>query len=425
METEECVDSVEGCVIGYLLLYPEQLPIARSEGCSPDWFREAAPKAAWMVIEDRKDRELPTDAAILWQEAGSKIGGDDTHPGVIVARWLRWACPTEVSFRECLGFLRQRWFTAQRARFWGSGKEANAQNDAETEVAASEGIAGMFVPPNEPESLETALNGVPEAILRGDVPDLGLRTEWEAFNEHLGTFQDSEMTVIAARPGGGKSSLLRQVCGYLAISGRKVVLVSVEMGAKEIGLGLAKQLSEVPWKAGMRLTVEQAKRFSEATATVRRLKPFFHILPNMPLRALLAKLDTLMLAEPPPVLIAIDYLQQIDAEKERGETGAQAVGRVSGALKRFAQKWNVPVLAAAQLNRESVKESAPNLEHLRDSGAIEQDADRVIFLHCDKPDPTARRLPMRIIQRKHRNGSEGEITLTFDRWVTKFAQPGT
>jgi replicative DNA helicase len=86
-----------------------------------------------------------------------------------------------------------------------------------------------------------------------------------------------------------------------------------------------------------------------------------------------------------------------------------------------ALKHKVVVLAAAQLNREAVKDEEPQLHHLRDSGSLEQDADRVLMMKLEKEDDAERYAVVKIFQRKHRNGAQGMVRINFDRWTTRCA----
>jgi hypothetical protein len=408
------LEGVEAALIGHFLMFPENVPQVRAQGCAGDWFRELKTRAAWEIIERRKDTGHLTDAPILYDEMGK-----DKANGVVIGAWLGWGCPTELSLMDCAVFLRERWFAAQRSGFWADGTSANTKSDADAEIKASEGLRATFVPPKEPESLGDALAGLPDAILGERVEDLGVKTGLVDFDEDLGALKPGELIIVAARPGGGKSSLLRQICGGRALAGDRVVLVSVEMSSREVGLALARQTTKIPWTTKTRLPSGLREDFA---AQVRRISTStkLKILPNMPLVVLMSRLETAMLADPQPTIVGIDYIQRIDAERERGETLATAVGRISGALKDFAQKHQIPVLAAAQINRDSQKEAEPTLEHLRDSGALEQDADRVIFLQLEDPANESRYATMKVMQKKHRNGAEGRIRLTFDRWTTRF-----
>jgi replicative DNA helicase len=253
------------------------------------------------------------------------------------------------------------------------------------------------------------------------VPDYGIATGLIDIDRGLGTLQPGELIVVAARPGCGKSSILRQIGCRTAIDGRKVALVSTEMGAKEIVRAAARQLSNVAWRRGESLPKAEAETFMESVRKISVLSTL-RLTEERRLAPMLAKWRALMGEEFPPQMFIVDYLQQLDSEMKKGETLATAVGRISSALKGFAKDHRVVVLAAAQLNRESAKDGDPQLHHLRDSGSIEQDADRVLMLKLDDSTPaTMRNCVVQVFQRKNRNGPVGDCKLTFDRWTTRFS----
>ncbi|MGI9296440.1 MAG: DnaB-like helicase C-terminal domain-containing protein, partial [Gammaproteobacteria bacterium] len=132
-------------------------------------------------------------------------------------------------------------------------------------------------------------------------------------------------------------------------------------------------------------------------------------------------------------LIVVDYLQLLTAptSKER-DNRAQEVAEISRGLKALAKELNVPVLALSQLNRNIATKDGrgrePQLSDLRESGAIEQDADIVIFLHEEKNEeqeygaPPEEGTPVRLILGKHRNGPVGRIDLQFHKQFSRFAE---
>ena len=232
-----------------------------------------------------------------------------------------------------------------------------------------------------------------------------------------------QLIVIAARPGMGKSAFAAQIAYGWAKAGKTVALFSLEMSAEDILTRLAKHLCfpRVPFNdvvadsldalaklSALRLfEVEQAKSVSQIEATCRLLAASPHGLGA----------------------VFIDYLQLVAPPTDlRRENREQQVAAMSRAFKLLARALGVPVFLLAQINRDSEKESRPpRLSDLRESGAIEQDADRVWFLHAPKdaetPDDIA------LLQAKCRNGPANvEAMLSFHRRWYRFATapvPGT
>ena len=153
---------------------------------------------------------------------------------------------------------------------------------------------------------------------------------------------------------------------------------------------------------------DQDRTLSQITARVEACKSF------MPVKATI-----------------VDYLQRYDPQQERGETRDIAIGRMTMALKDLAVSMKIPVILLAQLGREVEKENRlPRLSDLRESGNIEQDADRVIFIHApdtkedggtqDLNDQTLQRIEVQIVQAKGRSDGVASLTMSFHRPTTTF-----
>ena len=202
--------------------------------------------------------------------------------------------------------------------------------------------------------------------------------------------------------------------------GTRLVKPSTPLVLKRLILGLTAKFDWPEWVPWLLQALQQEPDlgvFDEGCAALGRLE-------IRSAREALQKLAALRTdPEQSPDLYVFDYVQQLDpGDGPSGENMATRIGRITGRLKELAMETKTPVLAAAQLNRESAKEGEPQLHHLRDSGAIEQDADRVVMMQMSSvtpPDqPTAE---LNVFQRKNRNGPIGDITLAFDRRTTRFA----
>jgi replicative DNA helicase len=133
----------------------------------------------------------------------------------------------------------------------------------------------------------------------------------------------------------------------------------------------------------------------------------------------------------PPKAIIVDYLQRYDPQQEKGETRDIAIGRMTMALKDLAVSHKIPVILLAQLGRDVEKENRiPRLSDLRESGNIEQDADRVVFIHApdekedggtqDLTDQSLQRIEVNIVQAKGRSDGVASLTMSFHRPTTTF-----
>jgi replicative DNA helicase len=204
------------------------------------------------------------------------------------------------------------------------------------------------------------------------------------FDVFMKGFQAGQMIVIAGRPAQGKSVLGAQIALHNAVNGRPVLMFNFEMSGEEIvGRIIAGELGINSERiANRELSESQMRQLSERPDLLDDVPLYIdpdtsHTLSSI--RSLARKYKRLYNIG----AIVIDYLQLIGEEKDRGENREQLVARMSRSLKVLAKELEIPVIILAQLSRESDKTATkePELHHLRESGAIEQDADVVIFVH--------------------------------------------
>lgn len=229
-----------------------------------------------------------------------------------------------------------------------------------------------------------------------------------------------QLIVLAARPGAGKSALAAQIAHHAAKSGERVAFFSLEMSGEE----LAERLGLV--RAGR----DALLHTKSLTGQIRELGKLnkFHIFDNSQrhtMAGIAAKCRLLSLQKPSLGLVVIDYLQLI-TPADRKQPREQQVAEISRALKELAGSLKVPVIALAQLNRESEKEERrPRLSDLRESGSLEQDADRVWFLWSDSSKASIGEdqdaIDILLIQSKCRGGPPNVAkSMRFDRPIYTF-----
>lgn len=246
-----------------------------------------------------------------------------------------------------------------------------------------------------------------------------------------------ELIIDAARPSCGKSSLMRQTASAAALNGAHVLIESLEVSADDIADAMAATRSGVPTR-DLRAAHTADQRDYLAAVRALDLENLHVFDSDRTLAAITARAKSIH-ATRPLDLIAIDYLGLFaDCEQAgRGETKASAIGRVTKALKSLAMELDCEILLLAQLNRQSANDGnrEPRLSDLRDSGDIEQDADRVIFIHRPDEDPITKivqkdtdalddrpRFFANIIQAKGRNVGTGIVSIYFRRDVTRFEE---
>ncbi len=256
----------------------------------------------------------------------------------------------------------------------------------------------------------------------------GVATGFDDFDALTGGLQKSELIVLAARPSMGKTALAMNMAEHAVMQMRAATLfVSLEMSAIELGDRLLCSVAEVN---GNRLrngtiTQDERRKLIQAAGEISQAPLFIDDSPSRTMTEIAAHARRLKRREN-LALVIVDYLQLIDPDNPRDPRQEQ-VSKISRRLKGLARELEVPVLCLAQLNRqvESSHSNKPQLSHLRESGAIEQDADVVMFVHRDEyyqtneEDRERVRGEADLLVRKQRNGPTGDVKLT---WVHEFTR---
>ncbi len=257
----------------------------------------------------------------------------------------------------------------------------------------------------------------------------GVPTGYRDLDAVLAGFQKSNLIILAARPGIGKTSFALNIALQAATSERKngIGFFSLEMSKEELVDRLLVSQADIDaWrlKTG-KLSSEDHESLVEAMAELSETPIFIDDTPGISILDMRAKARRLK-TEHNIDMIVVDYLQLADPGK-RFDSRTNEVSYISQGLKNLARELKIPVLSLSQLSRAVEQRGAskkPQLSDLRESGAIEQDADVVMFLYSEAdtddllPDPTKRTVKLSIA--KHRNGATAEIDLMFRGDRVKF-----
>jgi len=254
----------------------------------------------------------------------------------------------------------------------------------------------------------------------------GVDTGYDDLNKLTSGFQNSDLIIIAGRPGMGKTSFALNIAENAAIRGRTPVAVfSLEMSKEQLVQRLLCSQAEVPLhrlRNGY-LSNEDWPRLTTAAGLLTSAPIFIDDSAAVTVMEVRAKCRRLR-AEGRLGMIVIDYLQLLRPSGP-SENRVQELSVITRSLKQLAKELNVPVVALSQLSRQVEtrdKSGRPQLSDLRESGSIEQDADLVMFVYRevvynrDTPEPGK----AQIIVAKQRNGPTGDVDLTFLRECTKF-----
>jgi replicative DNA helicase len=257
---------------------------------------------------------------------------------------------------------------------------------------------------------------------------LGIPTGFVDLDRMTGGLNNSDLIILAARPAMGKTAFaLNLALNAANISNKNVLIFSLEMPAQQLYqrlLAMESEIGQGKIKMG-NLTEDEWARMAFSMGNLSSKNIFVADLPNtnvLEIRSYARKMKSNDKLD----LIVIDYLQLINGTRvSRGEFNRQQeVSDISRALKGLARELNVPIIALSQLSRsvEQRMDKRPMLSDLRESGAIEQDADIVAFLYREDyyiPETENKGISELIIG-KHRNGAVGTIKLLFLNEITKF-----
>lgn len=268
-----------------------------------------------------------------------------------------------------------------------------------------------------------------EHIHQRDSRFAGLQTGCQDLDELTSGLQKGNLIVIAARPGVGKSSFVTNMARNVAVGdgaggGAPVMMFSLEMSRFEIGMRLLCGEARVAWdrvRSG-RVATEEWTKIAEAAEVLHDAPLYIVDSGNVTIVDIRAKARRQRSSREGLGLIIVDYLQLMSGHM-RSESRQQEIAEISRSLKLLAKELDIPVIAVSQLNRdpERRQDKRPQLSDLRESGAIEQDADIVMFIHRDDADDDpAKKGKADIIVAKHRNGPTATIPLTFLPHITLF-----
>ena len=261
---------------------------------------------------------------------------------------------------------------------------------------------------------------------RGEVS--GIRTGFTELDALTSGLQKSDLVVLAARPSVGKTSFALNIAEHVAVrEGKSVGVFSLEMSKEQLVLRLLSSVANIDsqrLRSGFLEEMDFA-RIAPAMNALSEAPIYIDDTPNISAMELRTKARRLQ-AESGLDLVVVDYLQLMQATTvSRDANRVQEVSEISRGLKALARELSVPVIALSQLSRQAeMRESKePRLSDLRESGAIEQDADLVIFLWREKEkqdDDAADGEVVNVRLAKHRNGPTGEHQLYFRKKQTRF-----
>ena len=253
----------------------------------------------------------------------------------------------------------------------------------------------------------------------------GIPTGFYELDKLTSGFHPHELIIVAARPGMGKTAIALNMVTNMAINSKKTVaLFNMEMGAEQLATRMLSSVGQIDGSKLKTGSLEHSdwKRVNEAISRLSDTKIYIDDTAGQTVGEIRSKCRKLATSPSGLDIVVIDYLTLIQGSSKNGANRQQEVADISRSLKTMAMELNVPVIALSQLSRgiEKRDDKKPMLSDLRESGAIEQDADIVAFLHCTDEEKVKENSLMEFVIRKHRNGPLADVPLIFQRNTSTF-----
>ena len=255
----------------------------------------------------------------------------------------------------------------------------------------------------------------------------GVPTGFYDLDRMTSGFQPGDLIVLAARPSMGKTALAINIAEHVAVEeGLPVAVFSMEMGASQLAIRIVGSIGRID-QGHLRTGKLSQDEWPKLTETIEKLRNIaLHIdeTPGLTPNQLRSNARKLAKRCGKLGLIVVDYLQLMSGSSSEGDNRSTELGEISRGLKMLAKELQCPVLALSQLNRsvETRNDKRPMMSDLRESGAIEQDADVIMFIYRDDYYNKDSKEPgvAEVLITKHRNGPTGVVKLTFLKSITKF-----
>ncbi|MGI6707179.1 MAG: replicative DNA helicase [Clostridia bacterium] len=422
----------EQSVLGSMLLDREAVSAA-GEVLQPEDFYSDAHREIYEAMLSLYDAGKPVDLVTLVDELDQR-GTMDGVGGITYVTDLSRMVPSTANVRYYIRIVEEK--SILRKLIKASGTIMNESYEASKEVDDIINQAEKAIFDISQKQGTTSFEHIKDTLLssyakieelynsKGNIT--GLPTGFVELDYKLSGLHPSELILVAARPGMGKTSFIMNVAQYAAIhSNTPVAVFNLEMSREQLAnrmLGCEAHVELQKIRTG-NLTEDDWRKLARAMAPLSQAPIYIDDTPGISVTEIRSKCRRLKI-EHGLGLVVIDYLQLMSG-RGRAESRQQEIAEISRALKVLAMELSVPIIAGSQLSRapEARTNHRPMLSDLRESGAIEQDADVVMFLYRDEyynPDTEDKNIAEVIIA-KQRNGPTGMVKLAWLGQYTKFA----
>jgi len=417
----------EQSVLGGLMLSATAWDQVADKITQLDFYREDH-RLIFQAIQDLHEANRPCDAVTVseWFESHGKA--DQVDGGNYVSQ-LANNTPSAANVSAYADIVREKSILRNlidigaqitSSAFSSDGRESKSLlEEAERLVfaIADKGSRGGSGYVSVQDALKEAMSKIEELnAFEGDIT--GIPTGYQDFDRLTAGLQPSDLIIVAGRPAMGKTTFAMNIAEHAAIKhGKSVAVFSMEMASLQLVMRMFSSVGQIEQNRIRTGTLDDLDwpKLTSAMNLLHKSKIFIDDTPALSPAELRARARRLK-REHDIDMIVVDYLQLMSVPDSR-ENRATEIAEISRSLKTIAKELNVPVVALSQLNRalEQRPNKRPLMADLRESGAIEQDADLIVFIYRDEvynPE-TSEKGKAEIIIGKHRNGSTGTIRLAF------------
>ena len=422
----------EKCVLGAVLINNDKFNYAAELIDAGDFFRDAHRRIFDKMV-NLSERGQVIDLVTLKEELGRTGDLDDVGGPAYIAALID-GVPGSTHVEHYARIVKEK--STLRSLIQSANRILKSAYEAETD-------AEVQLDQAEKEIFEIADDQIQEGFvsLRDLVP--GSMETVEKLQSHQGLltgmpsgftdldkltsgFQPSDLVIIAARPSMGKTSLALNIAQHIGVkTERSVGVFSLEMSKEQLFLRMLTAEARIDaqhFRGGQKLGEQEYRKISQALNTLGEAKVFIDDSAGVGVLEMRAKARRLKQEHGLDMLI-VDYIQLMQG-RGRYENRTLELASISRALKGLAKELQIPILVLSQLSRapEARKDHRPQLSDLRESGALEQDADVVIFIYRDdqyNPNPENENTAELLVS-KQRNGPTGVVKLAFLKEMTRF-----
>ena len=439
---------IEKVVLGALMIDKDAFSMI-SESLRPETFYEPKHQKIFKAIQTLSMNENPVDIMTVVDELKREGTIDDVGgPAYIVDLSSHVASSAHIEYHAKI--LAQKFLARQLISYASviETKAFDATVDVDELMQEAEGSLFELSQRNMKKDyvqIDPVITQAIQILQKASANTGGLTgvpTGFQKLDEKTSGWQSSDLVIIAGRPAMGKTSFALSLAKNIAVDhGVPIAFFSLEMNNVQLVNRLISNVCEVPGNKMLsgQLSPDEWERLDKNIRLLQGSPLYIDDTPGLSIFELRTKARRLV-REKGVKIIMIDYLQLMNANGMRFGSRQEEVSKISQSLKGLAKELDIPILALSQLNRSvesrdnsgnnDIDSKRPQLSDLRESGAIEQDADMVLFVHrpeyyhilTDKNGNDLRGMAQIIIA-KHRKGATGDILLTFRGEFTRFQDP--